>query len=304
MPHPAPVTLEDEQLSLMILPECGGKIRSIINRRTGRDWLWHNPHLPQAVPEYGQPYVTDLDTGGWDELFPSVSPGTFADGTSVPDHGDLVGLPWKILARTELELTMEVRARSVPATLQRTVRLAGKESHVGSTRSDRDAPDLILDYTLTFHSGRSHPYLYAAHPLFALEAGSEIQLPAGTSFAVEGALGDTPHQAGDTIAWPAGFRCRPETPAHALKLFTGSGAVDRVTLTHSSGESLELSWTAAQLPHLGIWLNHHAWSGVNGVPYFNLGLEPGTAPADTPDWEAPLVDTPDVLRWSIELRIK
>jgi hypothetical protein len=124
----APVTLENEHLSLEILPDCGGKIRSIVNRRTGRDWLWHNPHIAQVVPEYGQPYVMDLDTGGWDELFPSVLPGAFADGTSVPDHGDLVGLPWRVLARTESEVTMEARARSVPAMPSSCLRRPGRST--------------------------------------------------------------------------------------------------------------------------------------------------------------------------------
>ena len=64
-------TLEvgNDLIRLEVLPECGGKIRSLVDRRTGREWMWRNPNLPQRLPEYAQNFERELDTGGWDELF-------------------------------------------------------------------------------------------------------------------------------------------------------------------------------------------------------------------------------------------
>lgn len=284
------VLLKNEHLSLTVLPECGGQIQSIVDNRSGRNWLWKNPYLAQTIPVYGQSYVEHLDTGGWDEIFPSVQPDTAPDGTSIPDHGDLVSLPWKILQQSACELTMEATSRSLPATLQRTIRL------------DR-APRLTLDFMLTHHSERPLPFVYASHPLFALEPGSTITLPAGTELQVTSAVGDSPHQSGDIITWPDGFTLTADTPAHALKLFSRAGAVDRFTLSHPSGEFLELSWDATALPHLGIWLNHKAWTGCDSPPYINVGIEPTTRPADTPDWEEDNPDAPTKLSWRIEVEL-
>jgi len=43
---------------------------------------------------------------------------------------------------------------------------------------------------------------------------------------------------------------------------------------------LRLSWDKADAPSLGLWLNVRAWSGSGSPPYFNLGVEPSTAPCD------------------------
>jgi hypothetical protein len=89
----APVTLDNEHLSRVIHPECGGKCRSIVKRNTGRDRLWHNPHLAQVVPEYGQPY---FNLG----LEPSTAP------VDAPDwDGPLANTPGVIRWGIELRIT-------------------------------------------------------------------------------------------------------------------------------------------------------------------------------------------------------
>ena len=107
------IVLTSDTLRLEILPECGGKIRSLVDLRSGCEWMWENPTLPQRRPEYGQKYETFLDTGGWDELFPTVAPCEI-EGISVPDHGDLVSLPWEVTGQGASLLTMRCRARSLP----------------------------------------------------------------------------------------------------------------------------------------------------------------------------------------------
>ncbi|RPH61827.1 MAG: DUF5107 domain-containing protein, partial [Chloroflexi bacterium] len=60
-------------LELSIVPGLGGKINSLRDVRTGREWLWRNPRLPYKRLPHGSSYVAEADTGGWDECFPSVS---------------------------------------------------------------------------------------------------------------------------------------------------------------------------------------------------------------------------------------
>jgi hypothetical protein len=55
------VRLENERMSVSLLPEAGGKIAELIDRRSGRNWLWQNQHLPIRRPVYGSDYGRELD---------------------------------------------------------------------------------------------------------------------------------------------------------------------------------------------------------------------------------------------------
>jgi hypothetical protein len=44
------------------------------------------------------------------------------------------------------------------------------------------------------------------------------------------------------------------------------------------GEFIRFSIT--DVPYIGLWLNYGAWSGAGAEPYYNIGVEPTTAPHD------------------------
>src|SRR5204862_453084 len=75
-------------LSLCLIPALGGKINSLRDLRTGREWLWRNPRLPYRRAEPESAYVAVADTGGWDECFPTVAPCAYPSapwaGAAVP----------------------------------------------------------------------------------------------------------------------------------------------------------------------------------------------------------------------------
>ena len=111
------IRLENERVSVSLLPEAGGKIAEFIDRRSSRNWLWQNPHLPMRRPVYGSDYGRELDSGGWDEILFSTSPCEIGlpDGTqhSVPDHGDLVGQMWKVAESKPLETAIARNIRLI-----------------------------------------------------------------------------------------------------------------------------------------------------------------------------------------------
>lgn len=45
------IRLQNDRLNLAIVPQAGGKIIDLIDRCSGRNWLWKNPHIPVAVVE-------------------------------------------------------------------------------------------------------------------------------------------------------------------------------------------------------------------------------------------------------------
>ena len=266
--------LENESLQMTILPEVGGKILSIREVVSGREWLWHNPHLAVKLPMHGASYIETMDSGGWDEIFPSVTP-DLVDGRVIPDHGDLVGLPWKVLECDATRCVMEVRTRFADCVFKRNILL--------------DSDRLTMDYELRNHEAVAVPSIWCAHPLLALEPGMRIELPHGTRMLVAG--GVAVPEAGSEFLWPnlpglPPLDVIPDIHAAdfqplAIKMFTAAKAVDRVKVLAADGDGgLEISWDAEKIPYLGLWLNLRAWSGCGSSPYCNLGVEPTTAQAD------------------------
>src|SRR5262245_43999408 len=77
-------------IELTLVPRLGGKISSLRDVRTRREWLWRHPRYPYKKVPYGSSYIADADTGGWDECFPSVSqceyPSAPWQGVAIQDH--------------------------------------------------------------------------------------------------------------------------------------------------------------------------------------------------------------------------
>ena len=87
------VLVDTGGLSLCLVPELGGKITSLRDLHSGREWLWRNLRMPYQVAEPNTSYVAVADTGGWDECFPTVAPCDYPTapwaGAALPDHGEL-----------------------------------------------------------------------------------------------------------------------------------------------------------------------------------------------------------------------
>ncbi|HTO08454.1 MAG TPA: hypothetical protein VMR86_15515 [Myxococcota bacterium] len=142
------------------MPELGGKITSLRDRLTGREWLWTNPFLERRPARPGESYVARHDTGGIDECFPAV-------------HGELWSRPWTVARATESELALSVRGGPARCYgLERLLRLAPR------------APRVELEYTLTSEDARELPFVYCLHALFAIEPGMRIEVPFATPIGV------------------------------------------------------------------------------------------------------------------------
>lgn len=256
------IDIKSSCLSLVVRPDLGGRISSIRDRRSGREWLWKNPWISPRPARAMESYIRCLDAGGWDDILPSVAACEISGGPSVPDHGDVVRLAAEVVSADDAHCVLKTDLRSIQACFTRSLQL--------------DGSCLTIRYRLESLSEREQPWLWAAHPLFALEPGSVITGIRGDDFHLAEAIGTSP----ETWAVIPDFRARGFQP-FACKRFSRPGAVDAVGLQHPDGSSLRLEWNRSVIPHLGIWLNVGAWSGCDSPPYVNLGLEPTTSPCDS-----------------------
>lgn len=157
-----PLTLENEYFRLEVWPQYGGKVSSIKDKTDGYELLTTLPvELPTRCP-YDCPYV-DTWPAGWDECFPSLSPGSYPSypyqDIPIPDHGELWALPTTCVP-TRDGITTVWQGLRFGYRLTRKLFLQG--------------PTIQTEYTLINLSPFDFPFLWT--PLIPLSVQSSIQI--------------------------------------------------------------------------------------------------------------------------------
>jgi galactose mutarotase-like enzyme len=270
------LSIQTGVMELSMIPELGGKINSLRDSRTGREWLWRHPRFIYKHVPHGSSYIAQSDTGGWDECFPSVSqceyPSAPWQGAAIQDHGEL----WSHPAEFEMDeqdgrVTLLTRWQGIvlPYTFTRGITLNESSSIVH------------VDYEVVNNADQPINYVWCIHPLLAIEPGMELLLPPSARFNVGGSIPQALVSLEEKLQYPfaasgLNFPTLPETTAErAIKIWSdplpeGEGWA----LLRAQDGELRMHWDVALLPQVAAWMNFGAWAADGGTPYFNLGLEP------------------------------
>ncbi|MCU0771619.1 MAG: DUF5107 domain-containing protein [Verrucomicrobia bacterium] len=155
--------IESEHLRVDIAPAIGGRVVSLIEKRTGHEFLWRNSRVAlQAMPP-GSAYDPNF-FGGIDELLPNDIPECI-DGVECPDHGEL----WT----TALDCTKEDGALLLRSTLPLTGLRYEKRVALAA-----DSPCIELHYRIANPTGQTRHFMWKLHAALAIEPGDVIECPA------------------------------------------------------------------------------------------------------------------------------
>ena len=293
------VLIHKGNCSLAILPRLGGKIASL--RVQGHELL--QAPLAPLLPRSRTGAFDESDAGGWDECLPSVAACTVetaGGAVSIPDHGDLWRVEWA--ERREQGtgnreqsphgsdgVSLRADCFSLPLTLEREVELI--ETAAGW--------QVRLDYKLTNTGSFPAPWSWAAHPLFAVEAGDRIVLPGSIGeLRVECSSGARLGKPGGRVAWPVAKLAdgsladlsadlslvQPPESEIGDKLFAGrlAAAENWCALERpQAGVRITVRFDPAATPYLGLWICYGGWPARNGPKQMCVALEPATAPTDS-----------------------
>ncbi|MBM3268984.1 MAG: hypothetical protein FJZ01_15200 [Candidatus Sericytochromatia bacterium] len=285
--------LANAAVRTVVVPEHGGKLASLEHVPSGRDWLWHNPHLAPRAPAYDGDFVGAHDVGGWDECFPAVRadfyPARPWRGCRIPDHGELWCTPWEITDHGDEHVTLAASGTRFPYRFLRTMRLLPE--------------GLLVSYEAENRSAEAFPFLWCAHPLLAAAPGMALRLPP--------ALGSFRIYSGGPFLYEFDPpRVLPDPGSFAIKCFAPVYGGGTVALVDGDSE-FRISYQGADVTHLNLWLNCGAWSGVPGAPpYYNIGIEPGIGPGDDLDLalthlgEAGVLEPRGKRQWSLEVTLR
>ena len=267
----ASLVLRTPRLELECVPSLGGRVVRLFDRRSGREWLWHRDSARWLWESRPGSSFGEGPQAGLDECLPSVS-ACRVDGLAIPDHGDLWFQSWRV-EETLLSagvLSLGVQAHSMPFLFSRSI-------------SALDDHTLEFRYRLENVGDRELPYLWCLHPLFAIHSGDRIDLPAEVaSLRLNGGLG-VPIAFGERWSYPEPFpRVRldllqcPGGDGACVKGFAGPLLEGRAALVNdNTGDRLELTWDARELPLLGLWLNR----GLAG--FHHVAIEPCSGAPDS-----------------------
>ncbi len=265
------IALANGCVAMLIFPELGGRVASLRDQHSGRDWLWAQPAEPRLFRNRPGDSFAASPHAGLDECIPTIAPCTWR-GRELPDHGEIWALPWTVdaAALNDGVVTMAVDLPITPLRFERRIRLEG----------DR----VRFDYRLQNLGAQPEDYLWAMHPLFTLQAGDTLELPADvTSIKLECARGGTTDGRGVIWRWPEPFTGvrldrleLPDTVTGYLKAFA-TPRDGQVRLRNAAGHaSLTIRWDVAANPCLGLWLTRGGYRG-----WHHLAVEPSNGAPDS-----------------------
>jgi hypothetical protein len=157
------VRLESSYLLVDVAPEVGGRIVSIVDKKTGYEFLWRNQQLRLELKSSGSEYDPNF-YGGIDELLPNDLPEPI-NGVDCPDHGEL----WTMPLSSEFVDDHLVLRGSLPRFGLRYER----RMHLRS-----DGPWLDFSYRVENVSRQPRHFLWKLHAALAVREGDLIDCPA------------------------------------------------------------------------------------------------------------------------------
>lgn len=268
-----PVTIENEHLSLEVHPSFGGKVSSLVDKADHFDLLFTYPaELPLDQPVYDKPYANSW-VAGWDECFPAVAPSRYAgypyDGISVPDHGEIWGVP-----------TTAVPTKNGITTVWHGLRFGYRLTR----KLYVEGPECVAEYTLVNLAPFTFRYVWAHHALLSTRSAAEIDLPgvSGCRLSHDG----VGHRFDKPATWPTvdGVDlARPASlpPARAWKVFATDPISRPATVRYPQrGRSLTLTYASEDNTpaYWGIWVNTGGWA-----QHTHFSLQPTTGRYDQLD---------------------
>jgi len=295
------VRMENKKISILVIPESGGKIQSLYDKQQQREHLYQSKKPVYEFSQYDSSYA-DGDSSGFDEVFPSIEACYYPDapwrGTPIPDHGEVWALPWDCRKEQDV-LSLCVNGVRFPYRLEKKIRLTSL--------------GLRIDYELLNLSLFDFRFIWAPHLLISCLPDTEIVLPSSVSrvmstCSVDNKLG----RFGSFHEWPEtevnGEKYRidrvyPKYPGKCEKYY----AVDPLAegwcalRDRSTEQAIGLRFPLQEVPYLGIW------EGIIGQEYVTA-LEPCMGALDdlatAIQWDrAGLIKAQSMRRWFLEIRI-
>jgi galactose mutarotase-like enzyme len=303
------IVLRNGAMQVVLLPGSGGRIESL--QGDGVEFLLQRSNRFDSGEFNGEKIsgmrFQDGACSGMDECLPTVAESSVGvPGLEVPDHGDFWAIPWSVLEMANsCSVTIAADGTSRPLRFTK--------------RFDLQPTFLRLDYAVQNLSSQDVDYLYACHPLFAIEPGDRVVLPTEVIFLrVESSCHERLGVQEESVSWPIALSARGQVDLSvalhggadvADMLYTSRLATGRCGIYRSAvSRGIVLHFDPVCLPYLGLWLCYGGWPEDSEHRQVAVALEPTVAPRGSledavRDGIAPTLAPYETRAWSIEFHI-
>ncbi len=262
--------IRSDDLEVLVLPEIGGKIAQVRDRRSGYEWLIP-PQRPYRTLMPGTRWI-EYDTSGMDDCFPNVDECLYPSGrwlgTALPQLGEWVYGTWEILdGHSTDRVSLNRTGWLLPCR-------AYKEIHIEGSRIE-------VRYRVENPTDAPMPYLWSAHPLITAAADFRLLLPVA-----DDATFVTYPPDGNVYRWPhygaVDLSREWIEPGRTLKIFVSGLRAGSCSL-QTDGGMVHFGFDIESVPVLGIWFNNFGFPRDGRSPFRCIAVEPCTAASDVLD---------------------
>lgn len=169
------VILAGGGLTAVVLPALGAKIISLVSDRTGREFIWRDPHRVLRPITPGSAYVEN-DVSGVDDCFPTIDPCVYPAepfrGLELGDHGDLWSRQWD-WSLSDDSASFSVTGATLPFRFQKWITIESSPSRLLVRNALHAVGEQAFEYQWTGHpcfvprKGHGSDYLRVARPALA-----------------------------------------------------------------------------------------------------------------------------------------
>jgi hypothetical protein len=260
--------LETPDITAEVSP-LGGRVWSLKDRATRKQWLWHHPRWQDLEVTPGATY-DDHWIGGWDDLFPNDAKGVW-EGHELPDHGELWSATWEVVGTpTAHEIELRYHCKSLPFELHKKIWVKG--------------PRLHQEYSLHNLAERSWNLLFKLHPAMAIEPGDRYHFPQGgqvepVDLEFSSLLGSP-----SPSPWPLAQGRRgapvdlskvpPLSPPEQEFLYLRHLKEGRFGIEDTRGNHFEMTYPLKIFPEFWIFADYGKWQGLQRLSQFKKASSP------------------------------
>jgi len=267
--------LENELASLITIPDLGGKIISLVNKKSGFEFIFNNNYSGLIKSSYGDDF-SKARSFGVDECFPSIGPSKYTEfpwkGIEIPDHGEI----WPLLFESEINndiITQSVHGIRFPYLFQRNIDLNGNK--------------FTLSYEVKNLSSMDFKYLYSFHPQFRLLDEVEVLVRNKAKFLVYLLYYDKSNKLifkKSKYTWPNAktmdgeivnfSRVSEMVDGSLLKLYLYELLNKEVTINFKKQKAkIIIGFNNIETKYCGIMINKGGWPFA-GRPFYTFAIEP------------------------------
>jgi hypothetical protein len=266
------IEMANDHISLTTIPLLGGKIVTLINKKSGFNFIYKNKNVKNHLWAYDSDF-SKSNASGIDECFPTVAPSEYREfpwnNIKIPDHGEI----W----------TQELKTLTKDSVLDQTVH-GVRFPYVFNRKIKIDNNKIYFTYNIINLGSHDFKYIWSFHPILKLLPGTRINVNENPDMYIDFSTNSRFDLKIKKYKWPVAFDNSGSEIDFSVINDVDSGNAEKIYLDRiisgkvdliypEQNEKMSFKFNSTVLKHCGIWINRKGWP-IDGYKLDSLAIEP------------------------------